>query len=393
MKPAVKSKKLATILALLVGGFAFWWYFKPFPVSGEWYDFYKNISFWLGLVMGLLAGLFTFFILNSKRMERFRRIYFISLFFIALVSITVIISDLGLDNFIKWADIHEKEYYLLGQAPGTLTWPCTRDVPQLLMGKASFIRGVGWAADFPTNMNEFLLFMVPFFVTGFFFSRAFCGWICPFGGLTELFVTGKKERWSLNMFKKQVTTKRGFRFEGLKDWVKDTKYGILAALIILSFVIAFPIVCIFCPVLWLESLIIFSVILAIIFIFAIVLPFMTKRRWFCVFICPIGAMFALLNKISFFRIKMDKKKCIKCNDCVQECRMYALTPKMVENFKSPNEDCIRCGRCIEICPEDAMDIYWAGTSIKARPWFMSLAIATTLAWFAWFIVIIVALPK
>ena len=73
--------------------------------------------------------------------------------------------------------------------------------------------------------------------------------------------------------------------------------------------------------------------------------------------------------------------------------MYAITPKMVENFKSPNEDCIRCGRCIEICPEDAMDIYWAGTTKVARPWFISLAIIAALAWYAWFIVIIAALPK
>ena len=41
MKPAVKSKKLATILALLVGGFALWWYLSPF--------------WWLGVIMGLVA--------------------------------------------------------------------------------------------------------------------------------------------------------------------------------------------------------------------------------------------------------------------------------------------------------------------------------------------------
>lgn len=393
MKPAVKSRRLAIIMALLVGGFAFWWYFKPLPFLGEWYEFYKNLSFWLGVIMGLVSGLFTFFILNSRRMERYRRIYFISLFLIALTSLTIVIADMGSATFLDWADVHEKEYYLPGQAPGTITYPCTRDVPLLLMGKASFMKGIGWEATFPSTMGQFLLLMVPFFITGLFFSRGFCGWICPFGGLTELFVTGKKERWSLNIFKKRVMTKEGVRYEGLKEWVKDTKHGLLLALIILSFMIAFPLVCIFCPVLWLESLILFSVILAVVLIFAIVLPFMTKRRWFCVFVCPIGAIFALLNKISFFRIKMDKKKCIKCNDCVQECRMYALTPTTIENFKSPNEDCIRCGRCIEICPEDAMDIYWAGTSIKARPWFISLAIATALAWYAWFIVIIVSLPK
>ena len=379
MKPAVKSRKIAALLSLIVGGFAFWWYLRPF--------------WWLGIIMALGAGIFTFLILNSRRMERFRRIYFISLCAIALTSLAVVIADMGPDTFLGWAKVHEKEYYLPGQTIGTLTYPCTRDVPQMLLGRAAFIKGIGWKTGFPDTMNAFWLFMVPYFVTGIFFSRAFCGWICPFGGVTEAFVTGKKERWTMSVFKRKIAGRRGFRFEGLKEWVKDTKYGVLLALVLLSFILAFPIVCIFCPVLWLEVTIVLAVVLLLVVIFAMILPFMTKRRWFCFFICPIGATFALLNKISFFRIKMDKKKCIKCNDCVQECRMYALTPQMVENFKSPNEDCIRCGRCIEACPEDAMDIYWAGTNIKARPVFITAAIITALAWYAWFILLIVGLPK
>ena len=126
MKPAVKSKKLAMITALVVGGFTLWWYFSPF--------------WWLGVIMGLVAGLFTYFILNSRRMERYRRVYFISLFLIASVSLIIVIADMGTATFLDWAQVHEKEYYLPGQAPGTLTYPCTRDVPQLLMGRAYFIR-------------------------------------------------------------------------------------------------------------------------------------------------------------------------------------------------------------------------------------------------------------
>ncbi len=170
-----------------------------------------------------------------------------------------------------------------------------------------------------------MLLLVPFVLTGIIFGRGFCGWICPFGGLVEAFVTGRKERWKLNLFKKYTSTKEGFRYEVLKEWVKDTKYGLLLGIILLSIFFAFPLVCIFCPVLWLESLTIFGVIMATLFVFAVVLPFMTKRRWWC-HICPMGAIFSLINKISFFRVKLVKSKCIKCNDCVQECRMYAMTP-------------------------------------------------------------------
>ena len=235
--------------------------------------------------------------------------------------------------------------------------------------------------------KEMMLVLVPFFVTGLIFGRGFCGWICPFGGLNEAMVTGKKERWQLNFLKKKAATTSGFRYAGLKEWVKDAKYGILLALVLLSIFLAFPILCIFCPALWLAVMPIFWTIIAVIVVFAIILPFMTKRRWWC-HICPMGAAYSLLNKISFFRIRIDKNKCIKCLDCVQECRMFALTPDDVEGKGTPDANCIRCGRCIEVCPEEAIDMYLLGTKIKVRGLFISLAIIAVLGWYIWFLVTI-----
>ncbi len=62
MKPAVNSKKKAIILGVVVGIFTLYWYFKPFPL--------------LGIFMGLFGGLFTFFILSRRRMERMRVVLF-----------------------------------------------------------------------------------------------------------------------------------------------------------------------------------------------------------------------------------------------------------------------------------------------------------------------------
>lgn len=44
---------------------------------------------------------------------------------------------------------------------------------------------------------------------------------------------------------------------------------------------------------------------------------------------------------------------------------------------------------METCPTEAIDIYWFGTKRKARSIFISLAIIAVLAWYIWFIVIIV----
>ncbi|MHA2066105.1 MAG: 4Fe-4S binding protein, partial [Candidatus Thorarchaeota archaeon] len=288
MKPAVSSKKTALLPAILVGGFALYWYFVPFV--------------WLGIIMAIIFGGFTFYILNTKRMERLRRPFFIALFASVFITLIIVIFDTGISSFLRWVDLHEPEYYLPGQSVGALSYPCTRQIPQVLLGRADFMVGHGkWVTTFPSSLEQFLVLLAPFVLTGIMFARGFCGWICPLGGLPEAFVTGKKERWKLTLFKKRTTTKRGFRYEGLKEWVKDTKYGLLLAIILLSIFFSFPLVCIFCPVLWLESFTIFVVIMTTIFVFAIVLPFMTKRRWWCL-ICPAGAAFSLLQKISLFRV-------------------------------------------------------------------------------------------
>ncbi len=372
MKPATRSKKRAIIAATLVGAFSFYWYFDPFP--------------WLGVLMGVLFGLLVYFALTTRRMELVRRGIFIGFFIFVLVAVLAIIFDMGTDTFLSWVEVHEPEYYLPGQTLGANNFPYTRIVPQAIFGGAEYNEEVGtWEAVFPSSLGEILFYMVPFFLTGIIFGRSFCGWICPFGGLGEGFVTGRKERWKMKIFTKQVATKSGLRYEGLRDWVKDAKYGILLAVILLSIIFAFPLICIFCPVLWLKYMVFFWLIIITFVIFLIFLPFMTKRRWWCL-ICPVGAALILLHKVSFFRIRINKRSCIKCLDCVQDCRSYAVTPDTVEKLGRPNADCVRCGRCIETCPEDAVDLYWFGTSKKARSWFITLAILAVSAWGVWFAV-------
>jgi Fe-S-cluster-containing hydrogenase component 2 len=67
---------------------------------------------------------------------------------------------------------------------------------------------------------------------------------------------------------------------------------------------------------------------------------------------------------------------------------YALEPTAIDTTGKPSEDCLRCGRCIEACPEDAIDIYFIGTSVKVRRLFIVLSIIAVLAWYTWFVYIL-----
>ncbi|MFH1230180.1 MAG: 4Fe-4S binding protein [Planctomycetota bacterium] len=65
-----------------------------------------------------------------------------------------------------------------------------------------------------------------------------------------------------------------------------------------------------------------------IWIFIIFLvAFVLISRPFCRSVCPLGAIFAILNKVSIYKIRVDKTKCIECrgcNHCGLHCPDFAI---------------------------------------------------------------------
>ena len=71
--------------------------------------------------------------------------------------------------------------------------------------------------------------------------------------------------------------------------------------------------------------------------------------FFCKWLCPLGAFYALFNRVSLLQMKVDKTKCVSCGKCARACKMD------VDVTKTPNHaECIRCGMCIRACPTNAV---------------------------------------
>lgn len=185
-------------------------------------------------------------------------------------------------------------------------------------------------------------------------ERVVCGFLCPFGWFQELLH---------KIPSKKISTKRLHYLTYLKYFILMVFVCILPITVVNEVGMGNPFFCKYlCPAGILEggiplaaanagiraslgwlftwkSVILFGIILLSIFFY----------RPFCKWLCPLGAFYALFNKISVYQLRIDKDKCTSCGLCSKVCKMD------VEVFRTPNHtECIRCGDCVQKCPHHAI---------------------------------------
>ncbi len=379
MKP-MTSRVTAAIIATLVGIISFYVYAKPF--------------LWLGALAGLAFGLVTFLLLSTSKVRLVRRVFIVSIAVVVWLNLFLSLEYFGISAFLQWVSIHNRFYYIPSASTvGFAYIPCTRFLVQMIYGTAIFgqFSAVGTVVSFPSTLESLILLMIPYVATLIVFGRGWCGWMCYFGGTVEACAGGNKQRWQLAVFRQKFPVEgNSLALGGLKDEVRDVKYGFLLGTLLLLTALLTPVFCLVCWAVWFQ----FPTLLAAMFVmfvaFVAILPFMTKKRWWCL-ICPVGTLAELGNHLSPFRMKIDPAKCSKCYDCMYDCHTYAITPETIEATFKPNADCDKCGLCMESCPDEAIDLYWRDTNKKARAWFIPLVVGATAMWYSWFAIEVVQL--
>lgn len=93
-------------------------------------------------------------------------------------------------------------------------------------------------------------------------------------------------------------------------------------------------------------------ILIVVLIGAVLIP-----RFFCRYLCPLGALYGLFNRYSFYQLRLDQSRCTGCNTCTQVCPMAVEIPKAGDKLvQISSTECIRCGRCKAACPAGAIRV-------------------------------------
>ena len=189
---------------------------------------------------------------------------------------------------------------------------------------------------------------------GVLLGRFICGFLCPFGWFQELLHKIPSPKLSTKKLKP----------------LRYLKYAVLLVMVVLLPLLAVnelgmgdPFFCKYlCPQGVLEGAIPLSLTNAGIrtalgklftwkacILLAVIVGSVVFYRPFCKWLCPLGAFYALLNKVSLFQMRVDPHKCVSCGACARACKMD------VDITKTPNHaECIRCGMCMKACPTDAI---------------------------------------
>ncbi len=192
-----------------------------------------------------------------------------------------------------------------------------------------------------------------FAVVGLLFGRAACGWACPIGFLQDMIdiprrgILKNKNEWT--------------KIRGPGKFLKFAKYGFLVFVPISTYISNELFYTRFCPVGFmtgtLPTLILFpgewevapgpdfyiKIGTTIFFLLSAV----AIGRFWCRFMCPIGAGFGPFNKFSLFRVEVSDK-CVDCGMCTKACPM-AVDPSVEHR----SAECIICGKCVSACKFDA----------------------------------------
>jgi polyferredoxin len=204
---------------------------------------------------------------------------------------------------------------------------------------------IGVLANFSAWHLPFFVALGTLAVVGVFAGSFICGWACPFGFLQDLMG--------------RIPTPK---FE-LPSWLGYSRYVVLVAL-----VLAIPyffgqehplFFCRLCPAGALEAALPNTASTALagasiawpstpkMAVFGLVLAamFFTWRPW-CTLFCPVGAIYGLCNRVSFFFLRFHPERCNDCDVCRRQCRYHGSGERRGDEMRCVR--CLECTRCTAV---------------------------------------------
>jgi polyferredoxin len=290
-----------------------------------------------------LAMLITFFGVNilyflmhyTGKTDKFRAILFIV--FALSLSFTLISNMMEMRNSMSFsqADILECKIPF-----------CHLVIPMMIL-PAAFTKSIIFPGSIIGGFANIASMVVLWLVATLVLGRGFCSWGCFYGGWDDGF----------SRFRKKPVIKRISESWRWMPFAVLFMVAITAALSLgptyCDWICPFKTVTEFEQVTNVESAAKAGVFLSLFGGLVVALPILTRKRTQCSFLCPLGAINSVSNKVTPFTIKIDKTTCSECMKCVEVCPLFTLTPVDVKNGKV-SIFCSKCGKCVDACSKHAI---------------------------------------
>jgi polyferredoxin len=263
------------------------------------------------------------------------------------------------------------------------------------------------------TFEAFLVIALFMTVLSLIFGRSWCGWLCPLGTVLDWF--------SFNRWRP--------KHKALPQGLRSVKYVVLIAIVAaaafsnLTLIVLDPLTIMVrtfatavwpgldAAVSWLEATLnnigplqdpisrldnairplllptdahVYpgGYIFGLVFVAIVALNLITERFW-CRYICPLGAFYGLTSKISLIRRRVNSD-CIKCKLCENACPTGTIDRQ--KGCASDPGECIMCLNCMDSCPCATSDFGPATSPAKfnsydpkRRQLFLGLGAAAILA--------------
>lgn len=202
--------------------------------------------------------------------------------------------------------------------------------------------------SFYTLSAQLITIAVVFIMTAI-WGRFFCGYLCSFGTLQEAcFWISKKF-----FYKKNVVP------DSIDHILQYLKYLIFIFIVVALWIMALPFDASLSP--WgIFGILIsgnFSIMVSAVhtmgflFLLLILVGSFFVERFFCRYLCPLGAVFTIISGKRCYKIRRHKSTCINCRLCEKKCSMGI---SILKRDSISSGKCIDCMKCTTICPKESL---------------------------------------
>ncbi len=202
--------------------------------------------------------------------------------------------------------------------------------------------------------TSFVVLLLGLCISVVLFGRFFCGFVCGFGAFGDI----------IYQLIHAILAKFGIKKiripEQIESKLRFVKYLVLLAILVAVFAGANEAINVYSPWTAWGRLInlngMMMTVIGTVLLLLIVVGMALKERFFCEFLCPLGAIFSILPQLPFARVQRHMDTCVGCSRCKRACPVSIYPP----NGGPEMGECLACGRCESLCPTACI----AQTSLK-----------------------------